>query len=448
MKKIIPQLKALLNQQGAGGKKYLTNTTWVFAERVFLLGTSFIVGIYVARFLGPTQFGTLAYALSFAQLFAAFSNMGLDRILVREIVNQPEKRDRILTTSFLLKLGGALLAVATVASVTATLGNEPQVILFIVIITSGNILQAFSVLDSYFQSQVQAKYVAIARFWASLLATATKLILVLLQAPLMAFVIVYGVEMSLFGLGLLLQYFRVHKTLWRWTPRWDLARSLLRDSWPLILGGFMIDFYSRIDRIMINEMLSATETGEYAVGLKLFETISFFPVVLCTSLFPAILNARKHDLAKYQARMQQLYTLMSTSAWVVALGLALTASWLIPFLYGEEYQAGVAVLQIVAFTLVPISMGLALSQYLIAENLVKIDMMRKIVGMVANVSLNFYMIPRMGILGAAWATLISHVLTDILIIGFTPARGKLSLIFRAISGLSIPAMFNSVKERK
>ncbi|RMG69363.1 MAG: flippase, partial [Bacteroidetes bacterium] len=403
MNKLFDKAKALLNRQGESGLKYLINTSWVFAERILLLGTSFTVGIYVARFLGPTQFGTLAYALSFAQLFAALANMGLDRILVREFVNQPESKDAIISTSFLLKLSGAIVAIALVALVTSGLGNDPTTILYIVIIASGNILQAFSVLDAFFQSQVQAKYVAMARFWASLTATGIKFALVMAQAPLVAFVIIYGVEMSLFGLGLLLQYFRVHKHLWQWRPSKALARTLMRDSWPLILGGFMIDFYSRIDRIMINEMLTATETGEYAVGIKLFETISFLPVVLCTSLFPAILNARKDDLKKYQNRLQQLYSLMSASAWAVALGLSLTAAWLIPFLYGEEYQAGVLVLQIVAFTLVPISMGLALSQYLIAENLVKIDMMRKLVGMVTNVSLNFYMIPRMGIVGAAWA---------------------------------------------
>jgi O-antigen/teichoic acid export membrane protein len=444
MNQFVLKVRALLNRQGGSSAKYLANTSWVFAERVLLLGTSFVVGVYVARYLGAAQFGVLAYALSFGQLFSALAVMGLERILVRELINRPDARGEILSTTLLLRLAGAIVAVGMAVIASTSLGNSSAEILAIAIITAGNILQSFAVIDSFFQSQVEAKHTAVARFWASILATAMKFILVLMKAPLLHFVIVYGVETSLFGVGLLVQYLRTQKRFWRWAPQWKLAASLMRDAWPLILGGFMINLYSRIDRIMINEMLTPVETGEYSAGLKLFETLSFLPVVICTSLFPAILNARKNSATKYQQRMKQLYGLMTGSAWVVAIGLAVTASWLVPLLYGEEYLAGASVLQIVAFTLVPISIGLAVSQYLIAENMVKVDMARKIIGMLSNVGLNFYLIPIMGIIGASWATLVSHVLTDILVIAFTPARNQFGPILRALVGIGA---FEAVRQK-
>ena len=126
---------------------------------------------------------------------------------------------------------------------------------------------------------------------------------------------------------------------------------------------------------------------------------------------------------------------MAIGAWVVALGLSITAAWTVPLLFGEEYTSGVPVLRVVTFTMVPISMRLALSQYLIAENMIKIDTMRLVVGMVINVVLNYVLISRMGIIGAAWATLSARIISDVLVTGLTSARGQIRMILRAILGL-------------
>jgi polysaccharide transporter, PST family len=80
------------------------NTSWLFADRIIRMGLGVIIVIFLARYLGPEQFGIYNYAIAFVALFTAFSSLGLDSIVVRDIVRSPEKKDEILGTSLVLKL--------------------------------------------------------------------------------------------------------------------------------------------------------------------------------------------------------------------------------------------------------------------------------------------------------------------------------------------------------
>ena len=80
-------------QLSTGFKKYFVNTGWLFFERIIGMAVTFFVGVYVARYLGPANFGLLSYAGSFVGLFMGISALGLNNIVVRELVKNEKKRD-------------------------------------------------------------------------------------------------------------------------------------------------------------------------------------------------------------------------------------------------------------------------------------------------------------------------------------------------------------------
>ena len=93
----------------SGFRRYFANTAWLFAEKILRMVVGLFVGVWVARYLGPAKFGLLSYAQSFVALFGAIATLGLDGIVVRELVKDESKRDVLLGTSFVLKLIGAFL---------------------------------------------------------------------------------------------------------------------------------------------------------------------------------------------------------------------------------------------------------------------------------------------------------------------------------------------------
>jgi O-antigen/teichoic acid export membrane protein len=188
----------------------------------------------------------------------------------------------------------------------------------------------------------------------------------------------------------------------------DIAISLLKDSWPLILSGVVISVYMKIDQVMIKEMMNNEAVGQYSAALRLSEVWYFIPMVIANSLFPAIINAKNQSEKLYYDRLQKLYDFMTWMAIFIALPMTFLSDWLINLLFGEEYHQAGNVLMIHIWASVFVFLGVASSKWFISENLQKYSFYRTLTGAIINILLNYIMIPLYGILGAAMATLISQ----------------------------------------
>ena len=402
LKKIV-QLK-----HHSGFRKYFANTSWLLGERALRIAVSLFVGIYVARYLGPERFGLLSYALSFVGIFVALATLGLDEVVVRELIKTPEQREKILGTSFLLKLVGTLLMWAAILVAIPLTENDLQTNILIIIIAFGTVFQAFNVIDLNFQAKVKSKYVVHAQFVQLIISSIVKIILVVNEAPLIWFASVYSLDVIVLAMGLVFAYLYNGDNIFSWKWSFETSKYLLHDSWPLILAGVVISVYMKIDQVMIKEMLGAKEVGLYAAAVKLSEAWYFIPMAIASSLFPAIINAKVYQKEVYYQRLQKLYDLMVWIAIAIALPTTFLSTLVVEFLYGKEYLGSSSVLIIHIWTAVFVFLGVASSKYLLAENFIKKTFYRTFIGALLNIIMNYYLIRIIGIEGAAISTLVSH----------------------------------------
>jgi len=386
----------------------------MFSEQVLRIVAGLLVGIYVARYLGPEQFGVYSYAAAFVVLFGAIARMGLDGIVVRDLVNHSEERDVYLGTAFWLKLIGALLTLGLLAIAVQFTSNDATTNLYIFIIASGLVFQSFEVVDSYFQSKALSKYVSIAKLIQLALSSVLKLYFVFIQADLFWFVLVSLVDQISLALSLAFAYWR--QKIGSFFGCFDLgtAKAMFRNCWPLILSGIAITIYIRIDQIMIKEMLGEREVGLYSAAVKLSEAWYFVPVIITSSLFPAIVNAKKISQELYHQRLQWLCTLMAWLAIAVALPMTFLADPVVSLLYGQHYREAGSVLMIHIWGAVFVFLGVSSGVFLTVENYTKKSFYRTALGAISNVLFNFALIPRYGINGAAMATVLSQFIANFL----------------------------------
>ena len=399
-------LKRLSAHQGF--RRYFFNTSWMFAEQVLRIIAGLFVGIYVARYLGPEQFGVYSYAAAFVALFGTIARLGLDGIVVRDLVNHPQERDVYLGTAFWLKLIGAFVTLGLLAIAVQFTSNDATTNLYIFIIASGLIFQSFDVVDFHFQSKVLSKYVSIARLIQLALSSILKLYFIFIQADLLWFVLVSLVDQITLALSLVFAYWR--QKIGSFFRCFDLgtAKVMLINAWPLILSGIAISLYMRIDQIMIKEMLGEREVGLYSAAVRLSEAWYFVPVIITTSLFPAIVNAKKISQELYNKRLQRLYFIMFYFAVVVALPVTFMAESIVVTLYGTHYKDAGIVLTVHIWAGVFVGLGVVNGQWFLAENLQKIATLNTLIGAAANVVLNYFLIPIYGIAGVAFATFASY----------------------------------------
>jgi len=401
-----------------GFRKYFANTSWLLGERVLRMVVSLFVGIYVARYLGPERFGLLSYSLSFVWLFSSLSSFGLDDILVRELVKRPKQRKNLLGTVFWLKVCGAVVMGIAIAAALHFKTEDEQTYWMIALITFGFLFQSTNVVDFYFQSQVQSKFAVRAQAIQLILTSLFKIYLVWNQAELIWFAFALMLDQAVVAVLFLLVYH------WKigWFPffsfRWTEAKKLMIDAWPLIFAGMVVSVYMKIDQVMLKEMLDAKAVGVYAAAVKLCEAWYFLPTALIASLFPAVIEAKIKSKTLYDKRVQNLYDLMVWSSIAVALPTTLLADWVILILYGIDFQEAADVLRIYIWAGVFVTLGIASSKWLIAENLQRYLFFRTILGALLNVGFNLWLIPIYGIKGAAIATLVAQGTVGFLSLSF------------------------------
>lgn len=393
--------------------RYFANTSWLFAEKVLRIVVGIFVGIWVARYLEPEQFGLFSYAQSFVGLFATIATFGLDGIVVRELVKGKVPSEVLIGTTFWLKIIGAVFVLGILVIAVLFTANNEFTNLLIFIIAGSTVFQAFNVVDFYFQAKVLSRYVVFANVISLLISSLVKIVLIVYEAPLIAFAWSVLFDSIILALGFI--YYFLNKAdfgIRQWGFHKATAFILLKDSWPLILSGVVISLYMRIDQIMIMNMLGSEAVGQYAAAVRLSEAWYFIPMVIASSLFPAIINAKEKSETLYYIRLQKLYDLMVWMAIAIALPMTFLSDWIVNFLYGKEYTQASSVLMIHIWAGVFVFLGVAFSKYLVAENLSYKAFYRTLFGASLNIFFNYLLIPIYGINGAAIATFLGQFIAN------------------------------------
>jgi len=395
------------------GRAYLqnviSNTGWLFADNIVRMGIGLAVGIWVARYLGPEQFGLFSFALAFVSLFAAFASLGLEDIVVRDIVNNPSCRDETLGSAFILKLiGGAVCFLAALGAIMILRPGDSLNHWLVGIIAAGVIFQSFSVIEDWFNSQVQAKYLVFVRNIVFLFCSILKVILIMTGQPLIAFAWVATIEVLAGSAGLIIAYTFRKNPIQDWRFSFERSWSLLKDSWPLLFSGIVIMVYMRIDQVMLGEMAGSEEVGIYSVAVRLTEVWIFIPTAIFWSVFPAVVEARMRDEALLNERLQKFYNLMVLIAYAVAVPITLLAGWLVDTLFGEVYTRAGTMLALLIWSNVFSNLEIARSAYFSSMNWTRIHFVTVLLGCLLNIALNFLLIPRYGGMGAVIASLVAY----------------------------------------
>ena len=428
-------------EQRSGLINILNNITWLFFDKFIRLGVGLLVGVWIARYLGPEQFGLLSYALAFVALFSAVANLGLNAIVVRDLVQDSASTDTTMGTSFLLSVFGGLLAFCLSLLAISYARPDDELAKFIVVLLSLlMVFKATDVVRYWFESQVQSKYIVWMENGIFLVFAAIKIVLIVAEAPLLAFIWALFAEGLLVSTGLMIVYALQGGQMRAWRARISRAKNLINDSWPLILSGLAIMIYMRIDQIMLGQMLDDESVGIYSAAVKISEVWYFIPMTIVASVFPSIIEAKKQGEARYYQRLQKLSGLMLLLALAGAIPMTFLSAWITDLLFGNAYQLAGSVLAIHIWSGLFVFLGLASGEWFIIEGLQKYYFYRTILGAFVNIGLNFIMIPKFGIIGAAWATVVAQLCSNIL---FNIFNRKTRVIFfmQCKSILAIPRLF-------
>lgn len=405
--KVLDKILELLNLTH-NQKRVTGNIAWLVGGHAFRMVLGLIVLGMVARYLGPDEFGILNYAIGLAVIFTSIATLGMEGIVIREMVRMPESVNTILGTSFVLRVAGSVLAVGAVSAAAVVAGADPTTHPYIFLVSLAFLPQSFEVIDLWFQKNIQSKYTILARSAAVLMGAGFKIALVLWKASLTWFCIAYVMDFAFIAVALGWIYFSRGGRMQLWDFSLPVARHILRDSWPLIVSGVLIITYMRIEQILVMNVLGSRSAGIYYASAKIMEIWAIIPSFILTSVYPIQVEKRKHDPQAYRRQLQLIFDVMSGLGFVMAVAVFLLAPAIIWIVYGPEYRAAVPVLMVHAWSALIIFSGSVRGQYFLLENINIYHTWCAAVGIVLNVVLGLLFMRWIGTPGAAAAAVLSY----------------------------------------
>lgn len=415
-------------EQSHDSQKIAKNAAWLLSENILRTGLGIVVGSWIARYLGPEQFGLLSFAVAFAALFSAFAIFGLDPIIVRNITADPLDKNKILGTSFLLKLCGGLFALCLTVIFISWVKPNDQLSRWLVGITAAAmVFQAFDVIGLYFQTKIQSKYSVWARGFAFIVISFVRIFLILRRAPLITFAWASLIEIVIGSIVICIMYQWQRLSLKLWLFRIGVLKNLIKDGWPLFFVTIFTLILTRIDQIMIGQMLDNKAVGIYAAAVRVSEMFYFFPLAIKSSIFPYIVMSKHTGGESYLRKMQKYYDRVVLSGVVIVIFSTILSKTIINFLYGQQYLEAATILSIHIWCALFVCLGSSGDIWLMAENLQRYILYRAVFAGVSNILLNLALIPLYGVKGAALTAVASYGISVFCLVFFKKTRQQINM---------------------
>lgn len=404
----------------AGAAKVTSSVVLLLLESLLRLGVTAVISFWIARQLGPEQFGILNFASAFVAIMLSAAAMGMDTPLILKLttIQQP---GALLGTALAVRAVTGLLMLGIAAAIALALKGNDTLALTVVLIVCLSIPASIPhALDYLFMARTDALRPALARLAGTLGACIAKLACLLLGLGVVALACTVLLEALLVSLGFILA--------WGWYARSfnpgqltidrQIVTPLLRESLPYLYSAIAVVAYMKIDVVMLGYLSSNAETGIYSLTQKLSEVLYIVPVVLIDSAYPTL--ARRFLDSGETRHGQLLFDLAFGGALLATLTALAVAAPVIATLFGDAYRPSAEIFHLHAWSCLAIALNTARHRWLAVVGLQRHAPTVTIIGLLLNVAMNLVLIPRLGAYGAAIATVVSYFVSGYLTSLFLP----------------------------
>ena len=387
----------------------MKNIAWLFSDTMLRMISAFIVGILVARYMGVENFGLYNYILAVFSIFISLSTLGMNGVVVKELVGSNVKEEIIGSALFLQRIGAFFSSIILIFWAVIFNSDKPKDFLIVFILVLPTLLiQSSNIYKYWFEYKVQSKYTVISQNLALIVGVILKVLVIYFKANYIYIVAISIVEQLILTIGLRL-FFNKYNPKFRLKINRGICLDLLSKSWPLVLSGLAFVLYVRLDQIMIGELLGIAEVGIFSVAVKLIEVWYFFPAIVVSTLFPALIKLRSESLEEYNHKMQLLYDLVSLVGFTLIIGTAIFGDLIIKYTFGSQYIESAFQLKLYSVVCLFYFFNSVSGRWYINEGMQKVALFRNILGLIIAFMLNLILIPRLGLTGATFSTILAYI---------------------------------------
>jgi PST family polysaccharide transporter len=411
------------------------NTFWLFFGEMVGRLMKLIIIIFATRVLGVAGWGLFSYALALVSLFYIFADIGINTFITRELAKQTADSYRYLSASLVLKI--ALLVLSLIASLIliphfTSIVLNIKIILALALLNFSDSIREFALSVNRALQKMERE--AFIKILMNGLITIFSIALLLLHTNPLSLALGYGLGSLIATLITLIMLFSETRHI-KWKFPWIFVKTILNFAWPFVAITIFMAVIANVDTIMLGQLKSATEVGFYAAAERIVQFLAIIPILIGVSTFPLMSQSQDNAVASTHI-FEKTMVIILAIGFPIAVGGFLFSASLMTTLFGSTYAAGGIVLAILMISIFADFPNILISNVIFAKNLQKKFIIATAIGLIINVFMNIYLIPRYGAIGAAVSTVVAqlfimtinwHLLKRFLPFSIIPKLGKITL---------------------
>ena len=390
-------------------KKIARNTFLLVVSSIISYVAYFFALMYMARYLGPGEFGILSIAVAFTGLFGIFTDLGLGMLTVREVSRNKELTTKYIGNTTSMKAVFSIITIIYVLTATVLMGYDPKTTVVIIIITLAIVMSSFfTTFFSVFQAYQQMEYQAIATGFDNIFTFAAVIAAISLSWDVVAFASIYLVRNTIVLAYMFLIYIKKYE-LPELEFDYSFWKSTLKEALPFVLSGIFLTLFIWIPSIILSAVAGKEAVGFYGAPNKLIYFFLSIYSVYMVAVFPvmSIFYKESKNSLKFIYERSFKYTMIICLP--VTIFISLLAPQIIKLVYGDAYGPSAGVLQILVWTLTLVSLS-GISANLLGSINRQFTVIRiTIVGIIINILSGLILIHKFSFIGASITTVATDV---------------------------------------
>ncbi|OUN70159.1 hypothetical protein B5G11_07435 [Drancourtella sp. An57] len=414
-------------------KHVLKNGAWIIICKCVQMILSLLVTMLTARYLGPGNYGILNYAISITSFVSPIALLGINSVMVQEIISHKDEEGKIVGTSLLMSVISSLLCIIGVL-LFVSIANRGERDTFIVcgLYSIMLIFQSLEMIQYWYQAKLLSKYTSLTMMFAYFVVSGYKILLLIKGASIYSFALSYALDYFITSSVLIFLYQKKGTQKLRFSKK--IGKRIISKSKYYIISTLMVTLFAQQDKVMLKIMIGNEATGIYSAAVTCATMSGFIFVAIIDSVRPLIYENKLINQKKYETSIINLYSIIIYLSILQGIVCTVFAKQIITIIYGNDYAQSIEVLQIIIWYSAFSYIGGIRDVWLLAENKQRYLLIINSCGALGNLVLNYILITVLGINGAAWASLLTQAFTNVGITFFLkPIRRNNYFVFTAVN---------------
>ena len=388
----------------------IRNNLLIYVEKIIKIISGVVIAAWMARYMGPSNFGKWSYALLIFSFFQSVVTLGIDSILVREIISRPNETHSLIANSIIGRLCLGFLSVGIVSIIAQFLSvTDKDYIGILFFMSLAYLFQPLDSIEGYFQASNKIKLITLSKITAYLISAGVKVYLIHIEAPLFLFAIANTIEILITNVIIYIMFVKLESDF---LFKYDFSSfySIISESKYYLASSLIIFLYMRVDQFLVLNFLGDQQLGIFMAATSLVSVFHLLPVIMSTSVMSYFSRTKDEDYNLYKRHIVFLFRFMMALSIAIIIFIYVFSDFIMFHIYGSYYEESQAILKILILSILPVFIGVIQSIHIILHKNNNMIFIRTLLGGILAVFLNVLFLKIWGLVGSACASVFTQYL--------------------------------------